>query len=228
MALDDAFYPALRAWGEANGVEPSWLLIVIYQESFFDPSQHSPSFKYVGINQINRHYLASHYHVAHDDYLTWPASRQLIEVAGPWYSDKLKESKLGRPPRSPGVFYAYNLAPSVVSAKGDAPDVILYASPSSAYVQNSGLVDRPKDGTLRIYDLDTHLFKRSKESTFQKALAKLSGAPIPEPAAWAPNTPPRWYSPAGPRSLGQALGLGAAVVGAAGLAALIIHNHVRH
>jgi hypothetical protein len=164
--LDDAFFPALRAWGAANKVDPEWLLLVLYLESTLHPDVGN-SLGYVGLNQLNSSYLRSAFHTEPADYLTWSASEQMIHVVGPW----LKRALRGVVPQSIGHLYAFNIAPSIAYAHG-APETVIFSSPTKEYQKNSGL-DYDKSGSITIGDFNKFFERLATRADYKKALARL-------------------------------------------------------
>lgn len=153
--LDSNFWPQLASLAQAcYGVPQEWLLRIFYLESTLNPHIGN-SLGFCGLNQIASSYLRNQFGVQPSEYLTWSASKQVSDVISKWYPATIRDF-LGRKPRSIGALYALNLAPGIVKARGDAPEVILYQAPDNRYVQNSAL-DRNRDGAIRISDLDVFL-----------------------------------------------------------------------
>jgi hypothetical protein len=155
MALDADAYPAIVALASAIGVPPEWFLAIFALESGLSPNP-AGNQSYAGISQLSVAQLESTFHVDPATYRSWPASQQIVEVVTPWYERAVNAAKLGRPPQSLGALYAFNLAPGIVASKGDDDDVVLYASPSSAYTSNKPL-DYDGNGAITIGDLTDFL-----------------------------------------------------------------------
>ena len=205
--LDAAFFPALSALAESWGVPPSWPLAALYLESRFNPQAHRAGSSFWGLSQLNTDDV-QRYAGDPNGYLNLAASEQLTLAIGPWYTKALR----GITPRSPGVFYAVNLAPSNVG-NGDSTNV-LYATPSKEYTANKGL-DANGDGAITIGDLDAFLYKLTttgvEASTFKAALAQLDDTTPPYGGApYSPAVVTGW-------SAGLPLAIGA-LVGVAGAA----------
>lgn len=183
--LDDAFFPELRVWAAKMQANPADVLAVLYGESGLNPMSPGHVAAYEGINQMNQPYLRAH-GIDPADYLTWPASRQMREVAGPFLLDMVQRW-LKKPVRSAGVLEALNLYPANVATRGDAPGSVLIdsqaASPGerAAYQANKAL-DQDGDGKITIADLDTWLGKRTRDAAYQRELARLGGSIVPAAA----------------------------------------------
>jgi hypothetical protein len=185
QGLDAAAYPALIALGQAAGVPPEWFLLALYLESRLETDPPGNG-SYAGLSQINNSYLTA-YGLTRATYVALPASQQITRVIMPWYLATIR-TYLGHTPRSPGVLYALNLAPSVVKTSGDAPGVVLYASPSSSYTKNQGL-DVTHDGQITIADLDSFMANLATQPAYQAALQTLrsyegSSSSSASPLAW--------------------------------------------
>lgn len=167
--LDAPFYPALAAYAKGLGIDPEWFLRVFYLESALNPASTNGRFR--GLNALDKDEIARR-GVDPDAYLGWTASAQLTKIAGPWYADTIR-GYLGRVPRTIGGLYALNLAPGIVKQKGDASDVVLYASPDNRYVQNKGL-DVDGDGRITIADLDRFFVNKAKEQPYAAPRAELA------------------------------------------------------
>jgi hypothetical protein len=184
MNLDDAFFPALRDFAASVGAPPDWFLAVFYLESRLDPGVGN-ALGYVGLNQMMGGYLQAR-GIDPADYLTWPASRQLTQVIGPWYKQVLADFMLGKMTRSAGGLYALNLYPASVGKRGDGPlvAVICSAGPTrherAAYRANKAL-DTSGSGAITIGGLDAFLFHLTEQSMYREALARL-GTPSTIPA----------------------------------------------
>jgi hypothetical protein len=218
--LDQAFYPALRQLAHDVGVPPSWFLLIFYLESTLNPASHTPNTRYYGLNQMDRDELARR-NVVPEEYLTWPASVQMNGVITPWYVSTVRSYGRGKVPASPGVLYAYNLAPGNVYTRGQTEDTVLYAKAgptafeTSAYNQNAGL-DVDHSNTITIRDLDTILLRKAREAPFRIALAELGVEESLSPSsriasAGRSDSQNGMLNPVAPKAL--------AVVGLVGLAA---------
>jgi hypothetical protein len=182
MNLDKAFYGDLVAYAKGIGVPAEWFLRIFYLESGLDPSSDNGSF--VGLNQMSKGYLTNR-RIDPSDYKTWPASKQLTDVVGPWYESTI-DQYLGKVPRSVGVLYALNLAPGIVKEKGDNASVALYSAPDSRYYANKGL-DLNGNGSITIGDLDAFLAKKALEAPYQsarKTLATYDGSTSKPMSKW--------------------------------------------
>jgi len=178
LDLDADFFDELRASAAAMTANPADVMLILYGESGLNPASPGHVAFYEGLNQIQAPYLKAR-GVDQADYLTWPASRQMREIVGPFLTAQVRQL-LGKPVRSAGVLEALNLYPASVKKHGDAPDSIVIDGNSSdpgerlAYVKNQAL-DRNHDGAITISDLDEWLGGLSKQKPFQQALAQLGG-----------------------------------------------------
>lgn len=139
---------------------------------------------YAGLSQISVPTLQNAYHLTRDQYTAMSAADQINTVISHWYKDAVRRY-LGKTPRSPGVLYALNIAPGVVKTSGDGEDVVLYASPSTAYARNSNL-DYSHDGNITIGDLDLYMINLANQPAYQSALMRLNSvncATVAEPTS---------------------------------------------
>jgi hypothetical protein len=180
--LDPAFFGELRDAASKMPANPADVLLVLYGESGLNPASPGHVSAYEGLNQINQPYLKTR-GIDPADYLTWPASRQMREVVGPFLVNQV-HTLLKKAVRSAGVLEACNLYPANVARHGDAPEAIIIDSQSpdagerQAFQANKAL-DRNGDGKITISDLDEWLTGRSKDKAFQAELARLGGSPTP-------------------------------------------------
>ncbi len=166
VRLDKAFNGTLIPYAKSLSVNPEWFLRIFYLESGLDPSADNGS--YVGLNQLVKSYLTNR-RIDVNDYKTWPASKQLQEVIGPWYKEMLR----GRKPPTVGALYAYNLAPSTMAASDLAPDTVVLTG--NNYEQNKALRKFRDSGpdAILISDLDTFLTHKATEAPYVAAKASL-------------------------------------------------------
>lgn len=212
MALDAAFFPALAAYSDAP---PSWVLLVLDSESGLNPAALN-SLGYAGLNQISSTFLRSK-GIDPNDYVTWPASRQLTQVVLPFISAQVAFLK-PQTVSTPGVLYGLNFLPGRVKSNGTSENSVLTQSPEAYYTANKGL-DFNKDGSITIGDLDAFLYKLSKTQGYQNALAQLQAADpsIQNPYESPPPLPPTQTEAQAGKIL-QGLLIGGAVVGAGAVA----------
>jgi hypothetical protein len=153
MSLDQpASSDALWAIYDATGIRPEYLLPVIWAESGFQPNvQNYGGAPYYGLNQVSSNFLAAH-GVSPDDYVTWPASRQLSDIVLPYMQGVV--SRYGTPHSAikveQGNFYPASLA--TATSLSDA----IVSAPSAAYEGNKGL-DFESKGFISVGDLGTFL-----------------------------------------------------------------------
>ncbi len=165
--LDPAFYPALVDFGHAYGVDPEFLLRVVYLETRFDPTAHRSGSRYYGINQLDSDFLRKR-GVDPEAYRMMPASEQLRLGAGPFWAQYIKG-----PIRSAGVMQGYQLAPARVGS--GAPGNVLYRSGEAGYDGNKAL-DVNHDGAITVGDLDAFMEPLARQPEYQNALAELRAA----------------------------------------------------
>lgn len=178
MTLDDDFFPELRAAADSMPANPADVMLVLFGESGLNPASHRGGADYYGLNQMNGGYLRKR-GIDPTDYLTWPASRQMHEVVGPFLVGQVR-SLLRKPVRSAGVLEGLNLYPAGIATNGDAPDSIVIdgndPKQHQAYVKNQAL-DRNHDGFITVADLDDWLASLAKQKTFRDAAIRLGASP---------------------------------------------------
>lgn len=201
--LDPAFYPTLVQFGQSIGVDPEFLLRVVYLETRFDPTAHRAGSRYYGINQLDSDFLRKR-GVDPEVYRLMPASEQLRLGAGPYWELHVRDYVKG-PVRSAGVMQAVQLAPARVGS--GAPGNVLYRSGEAGYEGNKSL-DVNHDGAITVGDLDAFMEPLARQPEYQNALAELR-------AVGADTTPDRALTTGGGVGRVVVAALGAGLLGAA-------------
>lgn len=208
MNLDPAFYPALVVFARELNTDPEYFLRLFWLESRLDPKTHRSGSRYYGLNQVDAAWLRKR-GIDPTEYLTWPASAQLTQAAGPFLAEMIHTYLKAPTIRSPGVLEALNLAPARV--RDGAPGNVLYAktmdcsaegAKADPYCANRGL-DRDSSGTITVADIDALMesFQRMGDwPIYLQARAELEKA---QPASHAPST---IATAVGPTVVGVALG----------------------
>jgi hypothetical protein len=167
MALDDASYSVLWDIFHETGVRPEWLLPVLQAESGLRPDiQNQAGEPFYGLNQISKKFLDS-IGVTPQDYLTWPASRQLETVVLPYVKSQV--ASYG-PIRSGVRLYQANFLPATLSFARKLSDTITSA-PSPFYTHNSGL-DAQKKGYITVQDLANFVSRAAAAPAVKDAIKR--------------------------------------------------------
>jgi hypothetical protein len=159
-----AFGDALWRVSDATGIRPEWQLPVLYLESGFDPSIVNP-IGCVGLNQFCKRTYAQYVSVPVDQYRAWPASQQL---AGPILAYWRNAQRYG-PIRSATRLMLAQLGPALL-ASAPALDSVVYATPSRAYLSNSGF-DTVGKGYFTVQDLAVAMARAIAAPAVRQAVA---------------------------------------------------------
>jgi hypothetical protein len=138
---------------------------VLYAESGLNPAiPNQAGEPFYGLNQISKSWLTS-IGVTPDDYLTWPASRQLTTVVGPYIANQV--SHYG-PLRSGVRLYQANFLPATLNTAKHLTDVVT-AAPSPYYTHNAGLDPKGK-GNITVQDLANFVARAAASQAVKEAL----------------------------------------------------------
>lgn len=121
MSLDPAAYPELwKIFAKTGGdLRPEYLLPVMYGESSLSPNAENAD--HYGLNQIDGDSLRSR-GIDPADYKTWPASRQLRQVVGPFFENQVQSNG---PIRSGTRLYQANFLPATLALATDFQDTVV-------------------------------------------------------------------------------------------------------
>jgi hypothetical protein len=185
VSLDPASYPELwRIFDNSNGdLRPEYLLPLMYSESTFDPKADN-GVGFYGINQASQDKLPPG--VTPAQYKTWPASRQLRQVAGPFF---LQMDRAYGPIRSGTRMYQANFVPESTKLAFDFGDTIVarggkrYKGQEDAfYRQNAASLDFGNKGKITVGDMATAIARSLTHPTVDAAITQayvVRGEPRP-------------------------------------------------
>lgn len=239
--LDDASYDAFWRISDVTGIRPEYLIPVLFSESGLRPEIRN-ALGYSGLNQISQAWLIAH-RIDPADYLTWVASRQLLEVVLPYMQAQI--GWVGNQLHSGARAYQANFYPASLRHVNKTLDDVIVASPSAAYAANKGL-DVGSKGSITVRDLAIFVARAAKAAPVKAALQRTYAlrptemmqdpalgtdfpggtltppAPTPQPQ---PQPPPLKTTPSSSSGLGVALLGGAIVVGGAYAVSRLTKKH---
>lgn len=164
--LDAASYAASWSIYDATGLRPEYLWPVLWSESGLDPSiPNRAGAPYYGISQASGSWLAAH-GIGVADYLTWPASRQLLTVVLPMVRSNV--AAYG-PIRSGTRFYQSNFLPATMPRRALFAALTWKGSPE--YGANAGL-DTTRKGVILVADLATFVGRAARQPAVADAIAR--------------------------------------------------------
>ena len=226
--LDAASYPALWAIFAKTGIRPEWLLPVLQSESGLNPgAPNSAGYPYYGINQISGSYLQKR-GISPADYLTWPASQQLLQVVLPYMASQV--AAFG-PLRSGTRVYQSNFLPASLKTATELSSVLATRPAggcpagitSNVYCANA-VFDWQKKGTITVGDL-AHFVSKSVPAVkgaiaqaYAVAPAGVGGVTDPVYGTDLSSSSPVWQ---------KAL-IAAASLTVAGAVAVVVYDVVHH
>jgi hypothetical protein len=174
MTLDAAFPAALWTMSDKTGIRPEWILPVMQLESGLNPAiGNAGGYPYYGLNQISGRWLQAR-GIAPADYLTWPASQQVLRVV----SEYMREQQAAFGPlRSATRVYQANLYPASLKTATTMDGVVIASkgpcSPgrtSDPYCANVAL-DHDKSGAIEVRDLAWFMGKEAATKGVQAQIA---------------------------------------------------------
>jgi hypothetical protein len=166
MSLDQpATSAALWQIFAATGARPEFVLPVLSYESGLNPAALN-SLGYAGLNQINRAFLTAR-NIDVNDYVTWPASRQLTTVVGPYLEQEAKYA--GKSLSSGVLVYEANFWPASLKTDPSMSTVVV-ASPAAGYTANE-VFDTQKKGYITKGDLAHAVASQVPHPAVQAAIA---------------------------------------------------------
>ena len=168
MSLDfPASADALWSIYNSTGVRPEWLIPVLAYESGLNPGvANAAGYPYYGLNQIAGSQLQAR-GIDPADYLTWPASRQLSTVVGPYIAGQVKSFG---PLQSATRVYQANFLPATLKTATWLGDVI--ATRGDAYYGPNAGLDQSGKGFITTEDLAQVMTKAAAEAGAMSALAQ--------------------------------------------------------
>jgi hypothetical protein len=152
---------------DQTGIRPEWLIPVLAFESGLNPAiPNLTGHPYYGINQIGGTWIANHLGISPDEYLTWPASKQLSLAVLPYMRDIVQ--RYG--PLKSGIrVYQANLGPATLATSPGLDDAI-YVAPSPEYEANLGF-DTGLKGKITPRDLGVAVAGQMKHAYVRQAIA---------------------------------------------------------
>lgn len=168
MSLDfPAAGYALWSIYDAGGPRPEYVIPSLSEESGLNPSlPNSQGYPYYGLNQVSGNFLAAH-GVDPQDYLTWPASKQLSQIVKPYilsqvasYGPIRSATRMEQANFLPATLETATGLDSIVSRKGDP-----YYGPNAT-------LDTNHSGAITVQDLANVMAKQAAKSSVQNAIQK--------------------------------------------------------
>ncbi len=225
-AVDSAFASALwNPFYAQTGIRPEWIVPVLAAESGLNPGvPNQAGYPYYGLNQVSGSYLQAR-GIDPSDYLTWPASRQLVQVVTPFMASQI--AAVGVRPQSGARVYQLNFLPATLPTAPSLTSVLARRPPggcpsgrsSSFYCANAGF-DTARKGYIDVQDLADSVARQAAKPYVQSVIASAYAV---APAGVGSETDPVYgddFAPAaiaGGSSWGPALALAASALVAIGL-----------
>jgi hypothetical protein len=163
---------ALWALFDAGGPRPEYVLPPLDLESGFQPSiPNQAGYPYYGLNQVSGSRLQS-MGIDVQDYLTWPASRQLTTVVAPMFLDAVRQFG---PLRSATRVYQANFLPATLDKVKGLDGILAHQGnrnewgAGDVYGANAGL-DWSRKGTITVGDLAHLMGEKAKLPVVQDAI----------------------------------------------------------
>lgn len=223
-AVDSAFAAALwQPFYAQTGIRPEWIVPVLAAESGLNPSlPNQAGYPYYGLNQVSGSYLQAR-GIDPSDYLTWPASRQLVQVVTPFMAGQI--AALGVRPQSGARVYQLNFLPATLRTATDLTSVIATrpaggcpaGHSASYYCANAGF-DSAHKGFIDVQDLADSVAKQAANPYVQSVIASAYAV---APSGVGPETDPVYGDDYAPGAVATGANWGPAIaVGASALAAI--------
>jgi hypothetical protein len=159
---------------DAGGPRPEYVLPPLYLESGFNPAiPNQAGYPYYGLNQVSGSRLAS-MGIDVQDYLTWPASRQLSTIVAPMFLEAVRQFG---PLRSATRVYQANFLPATLTKEKSLDSVLAHRgntnewSAGDVYGANSSL-DWSGRGTITVGDLAHFMTQKSVTPAVKSAIAE--------------------------------------------------------
>jgi hypothetical protein len=196
MSLDVGSFAELwKLYDQTSGhLRPEFVLPVLFSESGFSTAAENAG--HYGINQISGDQLTA-MGINPQDYKTWPASRQLQRVAGPFFAN---QDRSAGPIRSATRLYQANFLPGSLNLAKSFQDVIAASGGTryggqedSFYRGNAGVLDPTGSGRITVGSLAARLIAQLRIQVVNDA--------INQAYALRPSEPPPAI--AAPWGLGQ-------------------------
>ncbi len=153
---------------DATGIRPEYLIPVLSFESGLNPSvRNHAGAPYYGIGQNSEAAISSAGAASVDEYLTWPASRQIHCVVKPYFQGEVRTFG---PLKSGIKVYQAEFYPVSLRTSPQLDDVIV-KSPQAAYTANK-VFDQGNKGYITPRDLGHAISSQLNKANVQAAIAE--------------------------------------------------------